>query len=598
MAGNTLDLRDLIVEDQLGVSIARKWVEWNMFRQEKMESWEEVRRYVYATDTTTTANSSLPWKNKTTLPKLCQIRDNLYANYRATLFPKRKWLRWEASDEASMDKKDSITQYMSWAIDQEQFKSEMDKLILDYIDYGNTFITVEWMDERADQKDKEQVGYVGPIIKRISPLDIVFNPTASSFSQAPKIVRSVISVGEVKELIERMTTDDNKAEYEELFNYLMNIRREARDAGTYDLDKHDDIYRIDGFGSYRQYLDSDYIEILTFYGDMFDKHNDKFYKNHQIMVIDRHKVLSCKPHPSIFGHAPIYHASWRKRQDNLWGMGPLENLVGMQFKVDHIENIKADALDLIVFPTLKVKGIVEDFDWQPFQKIFVGDEGDVMPVQVPFQVLQLNSEVQFYMGLMEETAGAPKEAMGFRSPGEKTKYEIQRLENASSRIFANKCLQFEVEIVEVGLNAMLEMARRKLVGTQIIPVFNDEFQFQTFTSLTAQDITGAGKLKPVAARHFAERADIVQNLTQFFSSPIGQDPAVKAHFSAKRLATLFEDLLDISDYNMVQPYIRLDEEAEGQRMAMEHQAQNQQQMQTPRGLTPEDSTLPFGAPVQ
>ena len=103
MAGNTLDLRDLIVEDQLGVSIARKWVEWNMFRQEKMESWEEVRRYVYATDTTTTANSSLPWKNKTTLPKLCQIRDNLYANYRATLFPKRKWLRWEASDEASMD---------------------------------------------------------------------------------------------------------------------------------------------------------------------------------------------------------------------------------------------------------------------------------------------------------------------------------------------------------------------------------------------------------------------------------------------------------------------------------------------------------------
>jgi len=48
---------------------------------------------------------------------------------------------------------------------------------------------------------------------------------------------------------------------------------------------------------------------------------------------------------------------------------------------------------------------------------------------------------------------------------------------------------------------------------------------------------------------------------------------------------------------MVQPYIRLDEEAEGQRMAMEHQAQNQQQFQTPRGITPEDSTLPIGAPV-
>ena len=74
----------------------------------------------------------------------------------------------------------------------------------------------------------------------------------------------------------------------------------------------------------------------------------------------------------------------------------------------------------------RLKGIVEDFDWQPFQKIFVGDEGDVMPVQVPFQVLQLNGEVQFYMGLMEETAGAPKEAMGFRSPERRlnTKFNV------------------------------------------------------------------------------------------------------------------------------------------------------------------------------
>jgi hypothetical protein len=37
-----------------------------------------------------------------------------------------------------------------------------------------------------------------------------------------------------------------------------------------------------------------------------------------------------------------------------------------------------------------------------------------------------------YMNLMEEMAGAPKEAMGFRSPGEKTKYEVQRLESAAS----------------------------------------------------------------------------------------------------------------------------------------------------------------------
>jgi len=52
--------------------------------------------------------------------------------------------------------------------------------------------------------------------------------------------------------------------------------------------------------------------------------------------------------------------------------------------------------------------------------------------------------------------------MGFRSPGEKTKYEVQRLENASARIFQNKINQFEEQIVEPLLNAMLELARRNL----------------------------------------------------------------------------------------------------------------------------------------
>jgi hypothetical protein len=274
-------------------------------------------------------------------------------------------------------------------------------------------------------------------------------------------------------------------------------------------------------------------------------------------------------------------------------MGPLENLIGMQYRIDHIENAKADCLDLIMVPPLAVKGVMDDFEWGPFVKIMLGDEGSVEPLMVPFQVLQANGELQFYMNVMEESAGAPKEAMGFRSPGEKTKYEIQRLENASARIFQNKCSQLEEELFEPLLNSCLEMARRKLTGMQTIPVFNDEFSFTTFTTLTAADITGAGTLKPIGARHFAEKADTVQNLTQFFGSPIGQDPSVRVHFSGKVLAKSFEDLLDITDYQMVQPYIRLDEDAEGQRLAQQHQVQNQMQIQTPTGLTPDDAAQPY-----
>ena len=86
----------IVVADALATRITEKYTEWETLRRPWRVEKEEIRRYIYATDTTKTTNAKLPWKNKTVIPKVCQIRDNLIANYRATSFPKRKWLRWEA----------------------------------------------------------------------------------------------------------------------------------------------------------------------------------------------------------------------------------------------------------------------------------------------------------------------------------------------------------------------------------------------------------------------------------------------------------------------------------------------------------------------
>ena len=51
--------------------IAHTWDKYNQQRLEQIEKWKEQRNYVFATDTSTTSNKSLPWKNSTTLPKLC-----------------------------------------------------------------------------------------------------------------------------------------------------------------------------------------------------------------------------------------------------------------------------------------------------------------------------------------------------------------------------------------------------------------------------------------------------------------------------------------------------------------------------------------------
>lgn len=580
-----LQLNDILFPDQLGCEIANKFQEWDDYRANKKQEWRELYKYIYATDTRTTSNSTLPWKNTTTTPKLTQIRDNLYANYMASMFPKRKWLNWEGATQTDQnrEKTQAIKAYMGYVIEHPGFKDTVSRLVLDYIDNGNCFVTVDWLDERMETEAAIKTGYVGPVAQRVSPFDIVMDPTAPDFTRSPKIVRTLISLGELKKYLGKLSLNDGEREaYEELYNYLKEVRMRV---STFegDLSVKDDFYAVDGFTSFRNYLTSGYAEILTFYGDLYDRETDTLLENHIIQVVDRHKIIRKEVNPSDFGSTPLYHSGWRPRQDNLWAMGPLDNLVGLQYRIDHIENLKADFFDLIAFPPLKVKGYVEDFEWGPFEKIYVGDEGDVEVLESRHNPLQANMEIQILEQKMEELAGSPKEAMGIRTPGEKTAYEVQRLENAASRIFQAKITQFEEQVLEPLLNAMLELARRRMDETTV-RVIDDELQVATFLNLTADDIIGAGRIRPVAARHFAERAERVQNLTAFANSGIGQDPMTQMHFSSIAMARLFEELLDLEGYGIIEPYIRLSEQAEAQQIQMQHEEDTMMGAQTATGM--------------
>lgn len=580
-----LSLNDVLQKDTLGCAIADEYIRWDNGRDGKKAAWAELRRYLYATDTTTTTNALLPWKNTTTTPKLTQIRDNLYANYMASMFPNPRWMKWEGNTQAdeTKNKTAAIKAYMSYVIDQRDFKDAIGKLVYDYIDYGNCFATVSWVDQRAEQPDSMQYGYVGPAVQRISPLDIVMNPTAPSMEAAPKIVRSIVTLGDVKEILQRLSLDEGEKEANEaLFAYLREIRQRV---GEFEGDIHDfdDLFQVDGFTSFQHYLTSGYAEVLTFYGDFYDIEADQFLKNHIIQVVDRHKIIRKEPNPAIYGYPVIFHTGWRTRQDNLWAMGPLDNLVGMQYRLDHIENLKADLFDLTAFPPLKIKGYVEDFTWAPFEKIVTSEEGDVDIMKVDVNPLQANFELDMLEKKMEEMAGAPKEAMGFRTPGEKTAYEVQRLENAAARIFQSKIAQFEEQILEPLLNAMLDLARRNMDATTV-KVIDDDLLIQSFVDITPEDITGSGRIRPWAARHFVERAERVQSITSFFGSPVGQDPDVKMHFSGIQTAKLFEDLLDLENFKIVTPYIRITEQAEAAEVTGALQQRAMMTLQTPTGI--------------
>ena len=74
-------------------------------------------------------------------------------------------------------------------------------------------------------------------------------------------------------------------------------------------------------------------------------------------------------------------------------------------------------------------------------------------------IIAASNEIHTLEEKMELYSGAPREAMGIRTAGEKTAFEVQSLQNAAGRIFQEKITSFEIELLEPILNAMLESAR-------------------------------------------------------------------------------------------------------------------------------------------
>lgn len=564
MAGKVAQIRDVMVEDNLARQLMALYERWRIQKLEKEKEWKELRNYIFATDTTTTSNSTLPWKNRTTIPKITQIRDNLHANYMDALFPNDDWLIWlgDTEDDVDREKAKAIENYMKNKCRLSGFRETISQCLYDYIDYGNAILEGQWINHVHVDKEtgEEIVTYVGPKAVRVSPYDIVFNPAAASFEESPKFTRYLKSIGELKK---DMKNRPDLGYSEEVFRKSIDLRKSMSSFKVEDINKAEG-YTADGFGSLSEYYGSGLVEIIEFEGDYYNTHDDTLYENCIITIIDRLYILRNIPNPSWIGRDTKAHVGWRDRPDNLYGMGPLDNLVGMQYRLDHLENLKADALDMSIMPPIKIKGEVEPFTWAPGETIHVPEDGDVELLPPAPQAFQVNNEIANLMMIMEEMAGAPKQAMGIRTPGEKTAFEVQSLENAAGRIFHHKTNKFEIQLMEKILNIMFELAKRNMNSTDLVRVMDDDLGVAEFINITKDDITAKGKLRPMGSRHYAARAQLFQNLIGVYNSPIGQ--TIAPHTSAKALARLVEEAMGFEKFQIIKENVAVIEQAETQRL--------------------------------
>ena len=571
------EINGCLQPQRLAAFVTNKYVSWRGESQKWRDNMKELRNYIFQTDTTQTSNKKLGWKNSTSVPKITQIRDNLHANYYAALFPNDDWFKWEAADEkgSTRDTQKVIESFMKQKIRESGFKRAVGDALYDFIDYGNAFAEVNYEASSHTTPAGLTVStYNGPKAHRISPLDIQFDITAVDFHSAAKVTRTLVSLGSLKQAGQ---TDPAFDWVEEAIANVLETRKTLSLYGDSDIEKSEGT-QIDGFGSLNAYYSSDMVELLEYEGDTFDMETGVVQSNRRIIVMDRRLVVSDQPMNSWLGRSNKEHVGWRHRPDNLMAMGPLDNLVGMQYRLDHLENLKADVFDQIAHPVIYQKGMVEDWDWGPGARIFGDVDSDVRVLSPDATALNADFQKQQLMQDMEQLVGAPREAMGIRTPGEKTAFEFGELQNAAGRLFQAKISFFEEFFVEPLLNQMLESARRNLNSIETVKVLNDDFGVAEFLKITPDDLNQQGKLYPIGARHYAKQAQLIQNLNGIINSAAYQDPAVATHISGRRIAELFEEHLGLSKYELVADNIRVTEQQETQSLSAQAQDSNVQEI--------------------
>jgi hypothetical protein len=553
--------------EDLAKHIVDIWTTYNNDRRKFLDKGLETRRYVTASTTDGTEVGSLPWKNKTTIPKLSQIADTLQSYYMAALMPTDDWFRWEGIDDDSKMKANFIEAYMQTKIRQGNFRRVLEQLVRDWIIYGNCFAGVTYTRETAISKvtGNEIVTFQGPKLFRISPVDASIDPRAESFDRSPFIRRSFSTMADLI----RKNSDDTSVKYDKKALKKMKSMRSASEDEWLDLYKSTGLL-IDGFDDLSTYMTSGAVELIEYWGDVYDSSTDTLLRNRVIVVADRSYVVRNEENPAWSKKKPFFHSGWRTLPDNLYGQGPLDNLVGMQYRCDHLENLKADAFDQIIHPMILVKGDeVEEFTFGPGQKIYCGGESTVEFLRPDSSVLQANNEIAIYHNLMEMMAGSPKEAMGFRTPGEKTAFEMSVLQQGSDRMFQDKLMHFEEYIIEPVLNAFFELIVRNFDITDIAQVFNKDTKAFDMIELRREDILADGSMKPIGARHFAARNKRIQELQNFLL--IAQNPSIAPHISGVNAAIMFEEELGLDKWNIVEPFIALQEQFQAMQMQQEMQ---------------------------
>jgi hypothetical protein len=536
--------------NKIATMITDRYSQFQMYRTTNRDKWTELESYLYATDTTSLDGGSAH-DHTTHIPILASLKEELEAIVYSAVMPHEEFLGWRPYDREanSIAVRRKVLEYVRNRHVLNDFERTLRKLIQDLVMYGICFSKVCYVDERVNG-----VGYVGPKPVRISPYDIVFDPTRTDFKSTPKILRQLLSVGEFIDMAQSIPHEIDQSVVER----VIDRRGSYTSLSKTELNKAKQ-YTPDGFTNMEAYYMSSMVEVLWFYGDVFDSDTKQYRKNRCAVVVDRVDLLVEyeEPNPRIF------KGSWAEKPDNLWSQGPLDKVVGLNYQINHRENSKSDALDRYIHPDKVFMGDVEEvYNESTGQTIYLAPEGGGVRDLVPdTTVLTADLHQDRLMQHARTAAGLPPQLMGFRTPGEKTLGEVQNLDDAALRKFLHKAEQLELDLLEPMVKAEIDIGRENFHSV-IEAISTDEEGMPILLSITKADLSANGKLVPMGARRFKRQNQQMTMLNLLANSNLGNLTA--AHLKTFNLAQAVEELGGFAQFELYEKHGAMIEQADAE----------------------------------
>ena len=549
--------------NDIAVRISELWSRYNSERRNALTLNEEARKFTYATDVDATSAADLPHKNRTHQPKLTQIADTLKSQYFEASLSMPDFFKFPPPQRVNADIATAMEKWVRVKLEQRKFRETTGRqLINDYVDYGNCFVTVDYVIERDNQG---RIRYKGPAWHRISPMNIVFNPR-EDFKKSLKIEKRLFHISDIKEFD---LSFPNSGFKQNIINKAIKSRNPEGLDDWVEVVKNRGI-NMDGYGGFDQYFKQDMAEVLIYRGDVFNPTTGETQRNRVVYVMDKVHVIRNEPSIAPSGFDGIHHAGWRIRPDNTWAQGPLDNIVGMQYRIDHLENLKADIFDIIAQPVIFVKGddVMEPAEgYRPGAVYYGGIDSDVRMLVPDSTALNADNQIANYHRVMEDMAGAPPESRGIRTPGEKTAFEVSKLNENATMMFVDKARIFE-RMLETMLKETFELMLINFDVEEYTEIFEGSTEADALEALSLENTLQRGEFTAIGARHWTRRNRETLEMQNFMQGPL-KDPKVRAHVDGAKLASFWERKLNIEDEGIVEDYAGVKEDVRLQAIAQE-----------------------------